>query len=259
MKSNKTKAYTVKKLAQLSGVSVRALHFYDEVGLLKPAYYGDNGYRYYEEEQLLMLQQILFYRELGFELKRIKTILGRSNFDKIDALRSHKKVLEKELKGKSRLIKTIEKTIERLQGIKKMKDQELFTGFSPEKQAEYEQYLISRFGEPMKERIAASRRKVKDWTKADWEAVGKEFDAICRDLTELCRERVSPTAAEVQEIIGRHHRWLSHFWTPTRVSYNGHSQLIVDSDLRKAYESYDPALPEFLANGIRALAERELS
>src|SRR6185503_19359632 len=70
-----TMACTVKKLAAMSGVSVRTLHIYDEVGLLKPAYHGANGYRYYEEAQLLMLQQILFYRELGFELKQIKRIL----------------------------------------------------------------------------------------------------------------------------------------------------------------------------------------
>src|SRR5947208_549969 len=61
-------AFTVKQVAAMSGVSVRALHFYDETGLLKPAYHGANGYRYYEEPQLLKLQQILFYRELGFEL-----------------------------------------------------------------------------------------------------------------------------------------------------------------------------------------------
>jgi DNA-binding transcriptional MerR regulator len=62
-------AYTVKQVAALSGVSVRALHFYDETGLLKPVSTGANGYRYYEEPQLLTLQQVLFYRELGFELR----------------------------------------------------------------------------------------------------------------------------------------------------------------------------------------------
>jgi DNA-binding transcriptional MerR regulator len=55
-------AYTVKELARLSGVSVRTLHFYDEIGLLKPARVGENQYRYYEQDQLLMLQQILFFR-----------------------------------------------------------------------------------------------------------------------------------------------------------------------------------------------------
>jgi MerR family transcriptional regulator, thiopeptide resistance regulator len=89
-------AYTVTKLAKISGVSVRTLHFYDEIGLLKPAYYGSNGYRYYEEEQLLTLQQILFFKELGFELKRIQSILRKSNFDKLaDLLSSFEKKLRK--------------------------------------------------------------------------------------------------------------------------------------------------------------------
>jgi DNA-binding transcriptional MerR regulator len=82
-------AYAVKELAKLSGVTVRTLHFYDEVGLLKPAHYGANGYRFYEETQLLALQQILFFRELGFELKQIQRLLGRSDFDRAAALKSH--------------------------------------------------------------------------------------------------------------------------------------------------------------------------
>ena len=85
-------AYTVKQVAAMSGVSVRTLHFYDETGLLKPAYLGANGYRFYQEPQLLTLQQILFYRELGFELKQIKQILGRADFEIAAALRSHRKV-----------------------------------------------------------------------------------------------------------------------------------------------------------------------
>ena len=72
-------AYTVKKLAAMSGVSVRTLHLYDGLGLLVPAYRAANGYRFYEEPQLLMLQQILFYRELGFELKQIKGIIAQPN------------------------------------------------------------------------------------------------------------------------------------------------------------------------------------
>src|SRR5438105_10780563 len=101
-------AYTVKKVAAMSGVSVRALHFYDETGLLKPAYHGANGYRFYEEPQLLVLQQILFYRELGFELKQIQRILGRADFERIAALRSHRKVLEKNLTRTRSLLETID-------------------------------------------------------------------------------------------------------------------------------------------------------
>src|SRR3954452_13615283 len=111
-------AYTVKQVAAMSGTSVRTLHFYDEAGLLKPAYLGANGYRYYEEAQLLTLQQILFYRELGFELKQIKAILSRTQFEKVAALQSHRKVLQKNLARTGKLIETIDKTIQHLKGKK---------------------------------------------------------------------------------------------------------------------------------------------
>lgn len=123
-------AHTVKQVARMSGVSVRTLHFYDEAELLKPAYLGANGYRFYEEPQLLTLQQILFYRELGFELKQIKQILGRRDFEVVAALHSHREVLQKNLAQTRRLIETIDKTIQHLKGPKKMSSHEMFVGFS---------------------------------------------------------------------------------------------------------------------------------
>src|SRR6202047_5359558 len=123
-------AYTVKQVATMSNVSVRTLHFYDETGLLKPAYHKENGYRYYEELQLLALQQILFYRELGFELKQIKQILNRDDFENLDALQSHREILQKNLARTRTLIETIDKTIKHLKGAKKMKNEEMFVGFS---------------------------------------------------------------------------------------------------------------------------------
>ena len=123
-------AYTVRQVADLSGVSVRTLHFYDEMGLLKPAYVSESGYRYYLEPQLLTLQQILFYRELGFELKEIKSILVRADFEKAAALESHRSVLEKTLARTQALIGTIDKTIDHVRGTKKMNNEEMFMGFS---------------------------------------------------------------------------------------------------------------------------------
>src|SRR5580692_8453194 len=122
-------AYTVKQVAAMSGVSVRTLHFYDETGLLTPVRHSANGYRFYEEPQLLILQQILFYRELGFELKQIKGILSRADFEKVAALQSHRKVLQKNLARTRTLIETIDKTIKHLKGAKKMKSEEMFLGF----------------------------------------------------------------------------------------------------------------------------------
>jgi MerR family transcriptional regulator, thiopeptide resistance regulator len=259
LKEIKSMAYTVKKLAKLSGVSVRTLHFYDEVGLLKPAYYGSNGYRFYEEEQLLILQQILFYRELGFELKQIRRVLHRGDFDKLEALSSHRQVLQKSLQRTKKLLQTIDKTIEHLKGIKKMKEQEMYWGFDTKKQAEHETYLIDRYGEGMKEGIAESKRKVKDWKKADWEKTGQEFAQICKDLVAKMENHLDAGSPEVQSIVRRHFQWLKKFWTPNKESYSGHALLIVESDLRKAYEAYHARLAEFLSEGIKIFAEQELS
>lgn len=122
--------YTVKQVAELSGVSVRTLHFYDETGLLKPAYVGANGYRFYEEPQLLTLQQILFYRELELELKQIKQVLGRAEFERVAALESHRQVLEEKLTRTRSLLGTIDKTIAHLKGREQMTTEEMFAGFS---------------------------------------------------------------------------------------------------------------------------------
>jgi DNA-binding transcriptional MerR regulator len=254
-----TMACTVKKLAAMSGVSVRTLHFYDEVGLLKPAYHGANGYRYYEEPQLLKLQQILFYRELGFDLRRIRAILGRSDFDKVAALESHRKVLEQNVSRTRKLIATIDRTIEHLKGTTKMKSEEMFAGFDPKEQARHEKYLVERYGEGMREGIAESKRRVKGWTKADWERSGGAFNQICKDLVASMERKLDATAPEVQAIIRRHFEWLKQFWTPNRESYSGHSCLIIDSELRKAYEAHHSQLPEFIASAIKIFAERELA
>ena len=148
--------YTVKKLSQLSGVSVRTLHFYDEIGLLHPAAVGANGYRYYGKPELLRLQQIRFYRELGFSLRDIDGVINAPDFDRVAALESHRESLQKRLTDTRSLIATIDKTIKHLKGDNHMKTDELFGGFSPEQQTRHEEYLIDRYGEGMRKEIAAS-------------------------------------------------------------------------------------------------------
>lgn len=154
-------SYTVKGLAKLSGVSIRMLHFYDEIELLKPSYYGENGYRYYEEEQLLMLQQILFYRELGFQLNDIRRILKSDEFNKVEALKMHKELLLQKLDHQQRLIQSIDETILYLTGEIKMEHRELYAGFDAEKQKDFEQYLIES-GKVTVAELEDSRLKMKD-------------------------------------------------------------------------------------------------
>lgn len=246
-------------MAGISGVTVRTLHFYDQVGLLKPAGYEGNGYRFYGRKELLQLQQILFFRELGFELKQIKGVLNRRDFDQRTALESHRRVLENNVARMKELIRTIDQTLEHLKGKRKMKERALFNGFDEAKQAEYEQQLIERFGQKMRGGIAESRRKVKDWTSKDWERSGKEWDAICRDVVEAMKRGLKAESREVQSMIRRHYAWLKQFWTPNRESYSGHAEFIVSSELKKAYDKYNGGLAEFMASAMRVFAKEELA
>jgi phosphoribosylaminoimidazole-succinocarboxamide synthase len=112
--------YTVQKLASLAGISVRMLHYYDKLGLLKPRYRRENGYRYYDEESIIRLQQIMFFRELGFSLGEIGKIISLPDYDILGALKSQKNLLIKKSERLEDLISTVDKTIKRLEGEDKM-------------------------------------------------------------------------------------------------------------------------------------------
>lgn len=251
--------YTIKKLATLSGVSPRALRFYDEIGLLKPAYYGDNQYRYYEEEQLLLLQQILFFRELGFPLTEIQRIISSHDFDKIDALNTHKSILQSSLERTETLIKTIDKTISHLRGNLIMRDVEMYDGFDPNKQQEHEKYMLES-GIITQREVDDSWKKVQHWKKANWEQFKQEGEQINLDLAKLMEKNMKPSDLEVQDLIARHHAWVKHFWTPTKDSYSGLAQMYLDHpDYRSFYNRYHPNLVEYLVEAMRVYAAHKLS
>ena len=130
--------YTVKQLARLSGVSVRTLHHYDEIGLLRPAFVGENRYRYYGREELLRLQDILFHRELGVPLQEIGRLLATDGRDRVVILTQHREMLAERIANSRRLLTTIDRTIGEMNGAGTMNDKDLYHGFVPEKQAEYE-------------------------------------------------------------------------------------------------------------------------
>lgn len=126
------KKLTVKQVAKLSGVSVRALHHYDEIGILRPAFLGENGYRYYGEDELLRLQQILIHRELGIALGDIAKLIDAPGFDRLSALRQQRERLAAEAIRFAQLVTTIDRTIASLQGEITMKNAELYRGISPD-------------------------------------------------------------------------------------------------------------------------------
>ncbi len=250
-------AYTINKLAALSGVSIQTLRYYDEIGLLKPAYYGENNYRYYEEAQLLRLQQILFFRELKFQLGDIKRILSDPNFDQLSTLASHREILEKNLNHAKALLQTIDKTIAHLRGKLTMKLEEIFDGFDAEKQSHYEDFLVENG--VSKEMINRSKENVKHWDEAAWLAHKKEAAQIYAASVAAINHQLEPGSPEVQEIIKQHYQMTTIFWTPTRETYIGLSQLYCSHpDFVKFYEEIHPDLLAYLVTAMKVYAETAL-
>src|SRR3569832_1407863 len=172
--------YTVKALARLSGVSVRTLHHYDQIGLLKPARVGANGYRYYGRQELLRLQQILIWRELEFPLELIAKLLSSPRFDLAATLRSHRERLSAEAARYRRLVRTVDQTLASIEGDKAMKDEDLYKGFDAKKQAEHEAWLTDRYGEGMRPQIEAAKAALKARGAKAFKADQAELEAVER-------------------------------------------------------------------------------
>lgn len=251
--------YTVKKVAKLSGTSVRTLHYYDEIGLLKPAYVSQTGYRYYQEKELLILQQILFFKELGLELKQIQKLLESKDFDKVKALRSHKEVLQQRIYDMNTLLETIDKTIDHIERKTIMKEQELFWGFNKEKQHEYEKYLLETKGNCTEKLIHESYKNIKNWTKKDWDIIKSEYDIIYKELVICLEKNLNVESTEVQILIARYFQIIKKFYLPTKEVFSGLGQLYIDHpDFKKLYDAYHPQLAHYLAAAMKVYAQKEL-
>jgi DNA-binding transcriptional MerR regulator len=201
------KKFNVKQLADLSGVSVRTLHLYDEIELLIPAERTEAGYRFYHEKELLRLQQILFYKELGLSLNEIKELLDDEDFDLIEALVHHRMELTKKAQRIGNMLETIDKTIGHLKTKTKMKHEDLYKGFPKEKAKKYRQEAIQKYG---KDTIEHAEKELTKMTKADFEALGKENYEI--RLRILGRLNSDPSSPEVQELIALFYANIRKFW-----------------------------------------------
>lgn len=254
--------YTVKEVARLSGVSVRTLHHYDEIGLLKPARVGPNGYRYYGREELLRLQQILFHRELGFSLAEIASVLDAPGFDRAAALEAHRARLSADVRRYRRLIGTIDRTLAALQGAETMDEKDLYKGFAPEKQAEYEAWLVDRYGGDMQARIDASKAAMKGWSKADFERLAADGEAIEAAFAKALADGLPADSAHVQDLVRRWASWIGAAWgrRPSREAFIGLGQLYQEHpDFRARYDGRAEGLTDYLAEAMRVFAEKELA
>ncbi len=253
--------YTVRQVAKMSGISVRALHHYDQIGLLKPASVGENGYRYYGREELLRLQQILFHRELEFPLEAIAAVLAAPDFDRKEALRRHRTRLEAEARRYRRLLRTLDETLASLEGETDMNDKDLYRGFAPETQAEYESWVIDRHGDGARAEIDHGKAVMKDWKAGDFADMKAEGEAIEAALADALRDGLPPDSVAVTAIMRRHHAWISRTWKspPTREAFIGLAAMYGDHpDFRSHYEDRAKGLLEYVQAAMGAFAEAEL-
>ncbi|MBY0544433.1 MAG: MerR family transcriptional regulator [Gammaproteobacteria bacterium] len=251
-------AYTVKQLAQISGVSIRTLRFYDDIGILKPAYYGKNGYRYYEQTQLLILQQILFFRELSMPLKNIQQILDNSDFNTCDMLKSHKLGLEQKMERIKKLIVTLDKTIANLQGENKMSDKEMYDGFNPADLPLYDQIVIEEFGEVANSWIAKRAETTKGWGKAEWDQLTYAWNVILLKLTDAMHRGLPTNSPEVQGIIKEKYQLVKQLYAPTKEAYFAMIKINCHHpEYRKQYDFYDLKLAAYLEDAATLFANLE--
>ena len=162
--------YGIRELSEMAGVSARTLRYYDEIGLLKPLYVSDAGYRFYGETEVAMLQQILFYRERGFGLKQIRQILYREDFDIRNALEEHLSELLRQREHVESLIRTVEQTIRQVKGECKMSNAERFGAFKErivhENEEKYGSEIREKYGN---DEVDAANKKMLDMSEADYE------------------------------------------------------------------------------------------
>lgn len=248
------KNLTVKQLAALSGITVRALHHYDEIGLLRPAAVGANGYRYYGRAEQLRLQRILFHRELGVPLSAIAELLEREGDNQIGVLLQHREKLAAELERFRVLIETIDNTIADLNGENAMSTTDLFKGFSPEKQADHEAWLIERYGEPMRESIAHSNQSFAKLSSAEQQTRLSLLQEVEQLLANALRQGVSTSSEALDGPLESHRAWVSTMWgRPCSLdAYAGLADLYLSHpDFIARYEAIEPGFAEFLAAAMK--------
>jgi DNA-binding transcriptional MerR regulator len=244
--------FTVQQLSRMAGVTRRTLHYYDEIGLLKPSQVGENGYRYYGEEALLRLQQIMLYRELDMPLENIREIMGRRDFDVLQALEGHKEDLRKRIARTERLIQTVEDTINDLKGNNDMDKKQMFAGFSEEEQAEYEKEAMQMY-DP--ETVRASNQRWKDTSAAEKERISEEGNAVYAGFVEAMAKGAA--SDEAQACVARWRKHLEYFWTPNDEQLVGLAHGYVDDPrFKQNFDKIDPNLAAFVLAAVEEYVSR---
>ncbi|HIE5420197.1 TPA: MerR family transcriptional regulator [Clostridium botulinum] len=249
--------YKIKEVADMAGISVRMLHHYDKIGLLDPESVSDAGYRLYSDENLDRLQQILFFKELNFPLQEIKIILDSPNFNKKEALETHKQLLLEKKIRLGKIIQSVDKTISSMEGEFKMNKKEVLGAFDmteiEEHQKKYSEEVKNKYGNTSA--YKESNEKTSKYTKEDWNNIMKDWDIIYKKLANLMDK--NPDDKEVQEYIHQFREHISkNFYDCTPEIFRGLGELYVNDERFTAnIDKYKTGLSKFLREAINVYCD----
>jgi DNA-binding transcriptional MerR regulator len=249
-------SHTVGAVARLAGVTVRTLHHYDEIGLLAPSGRSDAGYRRYADPDLERLQRILFFRELGFGLEEIKTVMNDDGADASAHLRRQHAMLRERIRRLERMAAAVEKALEaRTMGISLTPEErlEVFGDFDPDAHtAEAEE----RWGE--NDAFRESQRRTARYTKSDWQRMKEESAAPIGALTAAMRAGAPADSSEAMDGAEAHRQHISRwFYDCTYEIHAGLGEMYVaDPRFTATYEKVAPGLAAYLRDAIVANAAR---
>ena len=249
--------YTINKLAKTAGVTTRTLRHYDKIGLLKPSRINSSGYRIYTRREIDLLQQILFYRELGVNLEDIKAIMSSPNFDSIAALESHLTALLDKRNQINTLIANVRKSILAAKGESVMADNEKFEGFKQKlvdvNERQYGAEIRERYGNAA---VDGTNKKLMGMSEGDYnksEKLRLEFE----ETIKTAFEQGSPASETAQRACDLHRQWLCCFYDGYCKEYHtGLAEMYVRDERFKAhYERIAVGIAEFLRDAVYIYCE----
>jgi DNA-binding transcriptional MerR regulator len=253
-------AWSIAEVARMSGVTSRTLRHYDDIGLLPPAWTGSNGHRYYEEADLLRLQQILLMRELDLGLREVRAVLD-SQVDRVAVLREHHARLLKERDRLDTLARTVGRTLAELEEdeddhtmTKINRPENLFEGFAPSPDDDAE------VRERWPEAWAESRAALGAMTAEDQERWQREVTAQMIRFAEFMASGTPVASPTVQTEVDAHYQGICRFWTPTAEAYKGLADTYVDDPrFRANFDGVAEGLAAYLRDAMIAYADARLS
>lgn len=243
---------TVGEVARLAQVSVRTLHHYDRLGLLRPSTRSEAGYRLYARPDLERLQQVLLYRELGLPLEEIAGLMDSPAFDRAEVLERQRAQLAARREQLGAMVDLVDTTLATLRGERQMTHEELFEAFGDFDPAAHEDEARERWGETAA--YAEAQRRTRAYAKDDWLRYRRESDEVNESLAALLEAGAPPDDPRAQEAVERHRLLIDRWFYPC--SREMHAALgemyVADPRFTATFDKVRPGLAQYLRDGAAA-------